>query len=260
MKKFGHIPWEQIGKTFSLLFLLLIACAVVPYGGVVNADANREFHSPAPSRSSVYLHLFDKYQQLKPQLPDMDLPIFMNAYLGYLNLKADGLAQSSVLTIVDLNKPSIQPRMWILEMESDSLILHTWAAHGIGSGVEHAEKFSNEYGSLQSSLGFYLTAEEYIGKNGRSLRLDGLDEGFNSNARKRAVVMHGADYVSAEVIARDGYLGNSEGCPAVERAVNDRVIDAVKGRSVLYISGPSNMYSSKWLDAERLLDASRLAP
>lgn len=248
------------GKMLSVFIFILLGLFSIPFGGTVNADSNNESNSSVIRKTRVYIQLFDKYQQLKPQLNGLDLPVFMNAYLGFLNLREEGLAQSSMLTIVDLKKPSHEPRMWVIDLEKDSLLIHTWAAHGVGSGLEKAEKFSNEYGSLQSSLGIYLTAEEYRGKNGRSLRLDGIDEGFNTNARKRAVVMHGADYVSQAVIDRDGYLGNSEGCPAVDHAVNDLIIDAVKGRSVLYISGPSDLYASKWLDAERLLHSGWFAP
>lgn len=248
------------GILLSVFAFVVFGLISFPFGGTVNADTTNESNSSVIRKSRVYIRLFDKYQHLKPQLSGLDLPVFMNAYLGFLNLREEGLAQSSMLTIVDLNKPSHEPRMWVIDLEKDSLLIHTWAAHGVGSGLEKAEKFSNEYGSLQSSLGFYLTAEEYRGKNGRSLRLDGLDEGFNTNARKRAVVMHGADYVSQAVINRDGYLGNSEGCPAVDHAVNDLIIDAVKGRSVLYISGPSDLYASKWLDAERLLHSGWFAP
>ncbi len=229
-----------------IIILMLVA------GFYVQAGEDPAGDTPAGKNSSLFLSIFDKYMQMQPALKDLDLPVFMNAYLGYLNLKAAGLAQSPILTIVDFKKPSTSPRMWILDLEKDSLLLHTWSAHGKGSGLEKAETFSNIPGSQQTSLGFYLTGEEYIGKNGRSLRIDGMDEGFNTNARKRHVVMHGADYVSMETIAAKGYLGNSEGCPAVSHEVNDQVIDWVKGRSVLFIAGNTEGYRSKWLETELL--------
>ncbi|WP_257670135.1 murein L,D-transpeptidase catalytic domain family protein [Parapedobacter tibetensis] len=180
----------------------------------------------------------------------LDSAVFYTAYTGYLNLKAKGRTTSPILTIVDFNLPSTTNRMWIIDADKDSLLLSTWSAHGKGSGTEMAAIFSNIPGSLQTSLGFYLTAEEYIGKNGRSLKLDGLDVGYNTNARKRYVVMHGADYVSQDTIDAYGHLGNSEGCPAVSHDVNHQVIDWVKGRSVLFIIGPSKDYHSVWLDEE----------
>lgn len=226
---------------------------ITPAGKKASESNELEGKTRRLSVSGLFLEIFDKYQQMQPALKEMDLPVFMNAYLGYLNLSASGLTESSILTIVDFKKPSTYPRMWILDLEKDSLLLHTWAAHGKGSGREMAETFSNTPESLQTSLGFYLTAEEYMGKNGRSLRLDGMDEGFNTNARKRHVVMHGADYVSLGAIAEYGFLGNSEGCPAVSREVNDQVIDWVKGRSVLFITGNTDAYQSQWLDPELFL-------
>lgn len=193
----------------------------------------------------------EQYHRARLEPSRLDTGVFTMAYTGYLNLRASGRTKSSILTIVDFNVPSTQHRMWIVDLAQDSLLLHTWSAHGEGSGRETATTFSNRPGSLQTSLGFYLTAEEYIGKNGRSLRLDGLDEGFNTNARRRYVVMHGAEYVSQDTIDALGYLGNSEGCPAVSHAVNHQVIDWVKGGSVLFITGPASAYHSVWLDREK---------
>lgn len=249
-----------------IIILLLVAGVYVQAGeekhGISSSThgvpgGNEPTPKPRPlSASGLFLEIFDKYQQMQPALRELDLPVFMNAYLGFLNLNVSGLAESPVLTIVDFKKPSTQPRMWILDLEKDSLLLHTWVAHGKGSGLEKAETFSNTPESLQTSLGFYLTAEEYIGKNGRSLRLDGLDEGFNTNARKRHVVLHGADYVSMDIIAEKGFLGNSEGCPAVSREVNDQVINWVRGRSVLFITGNAEGYHSQWLDPQLFLSLS----
>ncbi len=212
-------------------------------GSVVSAASAAEV-------DTFHAAVMNKYTQMGLANYNLDTSVFAMAYTGYLNLRAADQTSSSILTIVDFNVPSDQPRMWIVELAQDSLLLHTWSAHGEGSGREMATRFSNRPGSLQTSLGFYLTAEEYIGKNGRSLRLDGLDEGFNTNARRRYVVMHGADYVSQDTIDALGYLGNSEGCPAVSHAVNHQVIDWVKGKSVLFITGPDAGYHSVWLKRE----------
>lgn len=189
-----------------------------------------------------------KLQQLGSAGNGLDSLAFYLAYTGYLNLKAENRTKSNLLTIVDFNKPSTSPRMWVIDLEQDRVLINTWSAHGKGSGIVDAEEFSNIPGSHQTSLGFYLTAEEYIGANGRSLRLDGLDAEFNTNARRRYVVMHGADYVSQDTIDANGYLGNSEGCPAVSHEVNHQIIDWVKGGSVLFITGPSKNYYSKLIN------------
>ncbi len=200
-------------------------------------------------RQAVLRH----YRLAKLDKSGLDTAVFHQAYTGYLNLRAKAKTTSPILTIVDFNRPSTSNRMWVIDIDRDSLLLHTWSAHGKGSGKEMATTFSNMPGSLQTSLGFYLTAEEYIGKNGRSLKLDGLDSGFNTNARRRYVVMHGADYVSQDTIDAYGHLGNSEGCPAVSHDVNHQIIDWMKGKGVLFITGAAEGYHSRWLDEEAAL-------
>ncbi|HEY0245310.1 MAG TPA: murein L,D-transpeptidase catalytic domain family protein, partial [Mucilaginibacter sp.] len=132
------------------------------------------------------------------------------------------------------------------------LLLNTWVAHGQGSGDDMAKQFSDNNESHQSSLGFYLTDDVYMGKHGRSLRLDGLDEGFNRNARTRDIVVHAADYVGETAIEKMGRLGRSFGCPAVAPEVRDQVINTIKGKTVLFINGNDSNYSSKYLDESNL--------
>lgn len=140
--------------------------------------------------------------------------------------------QRSRLTIVDFSKPSTQERMFVFDMEEGKLLYATLCAHGRGSGENYATSFSNRPNSHQSSLGFYLTNETYNGSNGYSLRLDGLERGYNDQAR--AIVVHGATYVNDQIILQ-GRLGRSHGCPAVPRALARPIIDDIKGGSVLYI-------------------------
>jgi hypothetical protein len=127
-------------------------------------------------------------------------------------------------------------------------LFNTLVAHGQGSGMDMAEKFSNTPNSNQSSLGFYVANETYTGKHGMSLRLDGMDEGYNTNARSRAVVVHGADYVSQSFVNQHGRLGRSWGCPALPRELTSAIINTIKGKTLLYIEGPSDTYSSSHLD------------
>ena len=93
-----------------------------------------------------------------------------------------------------------------------------------------------------------MTAEVYKGKHGRSLRLDGMDEGYNSNARKRSIVVHGAPYVSQGTINELGRLGRSQGCPAVPAELSDKVINTIEGKTVIFINGTHQSYFSKYLD------------
>ena len=182
----------------------------------------------------------------------LDMAVFQKAVTGYFNLKAAGKVPqySSVITIVDLAKSSCAKRMWIVDLINKDLLVNTWVAHGNGSGDDIPYHFSNDRDSYASSLGFYVTDGVYNGKHGRSLKLDGMDAGFNDNARTRSIVIHGAKYVSPGTINVLGRLGHSEGCPAVSPKMVDKVINTIKGKSVLFINGNDYSYTSKYLDED----------
>lgn len=178
--------------------------------------------------------------------------VFRKAYVGFLNLKTIGkvASNSTVLSIVDFNLSSKLKRLWIVDIEKGQLLLNTWVSHGRGSGGDMATRFSNTNNSHQSSIGFYVTGEVYSGKHGRSLRLDGMDAGYNSKARERAIVIHGAKYVSEQTIKSLNRLGLSHGCPAVPLELSNQIIDLVKDKTVLFIHADVKSYQSKYLDEE----------
>lgn len=140
----------------------------------------------------------------------------------------------SRLAVIDYSLPSTDRRLWVFDMRDGSLLHHEYVAHGQGSGENYATAFSNKDGSHQTSLGLFRTAETYIGGNGYSLRLDGLERGVNDNARSRAIVIHGAAYVDPVRAAKQGRLGRSYGCPALRQQVARVVIDALKDRNLLF--------------------------
>jgi len=180
----------------------------------------------------------------------MDVNVFRKAVIGYYNFKHGGLLSpdKALITIVDFNRPSTEKRLWIIDLANKKLLFNTLVAHGQGSGDNLAKDFSNTANSNQSSLGFYIANETYSGKHGMSLRLDGMDEGFNTNARDRAVVVHGADYVSQAFVDQHGRLGRSWGCPAVPAELSASIINTIKGKTCLYIDGPAANYTSAYLD------------
>lgn len=143
-------------------------------------------------------------------------------------------ARSDLLTVIDYSLPSTEPRLWVLDLERGKVLFHELVAHGKGTGENYARHFSNLPNSLQTSLGLYLTGGTYEGGNGYSLKLHGLDEGLNDRAEARAIVMHGAWYVSPQQARSQGRLGRSWGCPALSTAMAPRVIDTIKGGSFLY--------------------------
>lgn len=180
------------------------------------------------------------------QAPEPDYGTFREALLGFLNIREkekEGI--KSILTLVDFNLPSDQKRFWVIDLNKRELLFHDYVAHGRNSGGLYARTFSNEENSLSSSLGFYLTAETYMGKYGLSLRLDGLEEGYNDQARERAVVLHGADYVSQAVVDAQGRLGRSYGCPAVPFENKDAIVEAIAERSVLFVNGSDGHYEQE---------------
>jgi hypothetical protein len=131
---------------------------------------------------------------------------------------ASAVAHRDRIGIVDFSKPSRDARLTILHLGSGQG-MSMLVAHGRGSDPEHSgwlNAFSNEPGSLATSRGAYVTAARYVGVHGDAQRLIGL-ESDNSNADPRAIVIHGADYVSDDLILSQGKLGRSEGCFALRR-------------------------------------------
>lgn len=162
--------------------------------------------------------------------------------LGYNYLKEQGKINNNKLTIVDFSISANQERFWVIDMDSREVIYHTLVSHGKNSGQEYASAFSNNDGSHMSSLGFYLTESIYDGKHKKSLRLDGLESGFNSNARQRGVVIHAADYVSHDYVRNNGRLGRSHGCPALPNHLNDEIVETIQNQSCLFLYYPDNDY------------------
>ncbi len=169
----------------------------------------------------------------------LDFEIFANALESLDEME---YGNEDIVTIIDFSKPSTEKRLFILDLRNQQVLYHTFVAHGKNTGANMATKFSNNKGSNQSSLGLYRTGESYQGKHGYSLRLDGLEKGFNDNARGRAVVMHSASYVSESFIKRHGRLGRSWGCPAVPVEISEEIIDLIKGGSCLYIYANDSNY------------------
>ncbi|HEY9170572.1 MAG TPA: murein L,D-transpeptidase catalytic domain family protein [Lutibacter sp.] len=164
---------------------------------------------------------------------------FTKAMEGYFELKEKGIIQKDILTLVDYSLSSNENRLWVIDLKNNIILFQSLVSHGRNSGNEYAANFSNKPESYKSSLGFYLTGETYYGKHGYSLRLDGLEKGVNSNARARAIVVHGADYVSENFVKQNGRLGRSLGCLALKQSLTKEVIDTIKDKSCLFVYYPS---------------------
>lgn len=187
--------------------------------------------------------LYNEIEAGQYTLPNLET--FKSAFEGYSQLENQGKVTNKVLTIVDFSFSSTKERMWVIDMECKKVVLQTLVSHGMNSGTEYAKSFSNQNESFKSSLGFFITGETYTGKHGLSLKLDGQEYGLNDNARSRSVVVHGADYVSKKFANKQGYIGRSQGCPAVSPEVAPTLINTIKNKSVLFIYHPTRMYVSK---------------
>lgn len=158
---------------------------------------------------------------------------------AHARVAAQGLTRRPILTVIDYSLRSREPRLWVLDLSEGRVLARELVAHGRGSGDDEARHFSNRPGSLQSSLGTFLTGSTYLGKHGRSLRLKGLDPGLNDRAEARAIVIHAAEYVSQGIVRQLGRLGRSQGCPALSPTAAPRVIDLIRDGTVVFSYHPS---------------------
>lgn len=177
-----------------------------------------------------------KYDHIDPQNIVADIPL--KRAIEYYDTYQSKLANKKYITVIDYTKHNSKKRMYVINMQSGA-VESMLVAHGRGSDPNHtgyAKKFSNTEGSKMTSLGFFITSGTYQGDNGYSMYLDGISPS-NSNARKRAIVVHGADYVSDTNVKQYGVIGRSYGCPALDRKLSKRIIDLIKGGSVIYSYG-----------------------
>lgn len=186
---------------------------------------------------------------------NLDYNVFRLGLIGYYSLNGEGrLNDKDLVTIIDFSKPSTEKRFYTIDLAKQEVKYHTYVAHGRNTGQNMAREFSNIPHSNQSSLGFYVTGETYVGSKGYSLRLDGMDKFFNDKIRSRAVVIHAAPYATESWIRKYGRLGRSQGCPALPPDLSKEVIDTIKGRTAIFTYFPDKQYlsASKYLKLDNL--------
>lgn len=226
------MPKMKIAALALFVFSLLIP-------GVINAAATTSFTSADFDRTEIGTIGTDVF--------DLALGAASCA------VKSGAVKNPGTLTVIDYSKPSSEQRLWVFDLKTKELLYQELVAHGQGSGANMATQFSNLDSSHQTSLGLFRTADTYVGKNGYSLRLDGLDRGFNDQARDRAIVMHGAPYVSEAFVKATGRLGRSWGCPAISELVARKMIDTVKGGGLVFAYYPD----AQWLKTSKYLGGCR---
>ena len=243
------------------VFRLVLAAAIIAVPATASLDrmAAAEVEpvvtvETVAATSAEASSVFDAAAWGDAQIGAVKTQVFALALQAAATAVERGDAKPSTLTVIDFSRPSTEKRLWVYDLRSRTMLFEELVSHGRNSGMNLATAFSNVADSNKSSLGLYRTAEAYIGKHGYSLRLDGLDRGFNDRARERAIVIHGADYVSAAITKAQGRLGRSLGCPAVRPEVSRELIDAVKGGGLVFAYYPD----PQWLQTSAYV--SRVAP
>nr|WP_039449840.1 murein L,D-transpeptidase catalytic domain family protein [Pedobacter glucosidilyticus] len=248
--------------TILLLFLAIFTLTNISWKSPVLKNKQVSILDTTLQRTSVdtvltYQNFLQAtYQKINLKAAGLSETVFEKAFTGFLNMQLANLLNrdKNILTVIDFDLPSTSKRMWIIDIKNQKLLLHSYVAHGRGSGDDKAVRFSNQAESHQSSLGFYVANETYFGKHGLSLKLDGLDKGINDLARARAIVVHGADYVSTDFIHKHGRLGRSHGCPAVPQELNQQVINLIKGKTCLFINAEAPNYTSTLLNYQAVVN------
>lgn len=242
----------RLKKVYVFFSSVLIFMLHLPFAFAKNNAFVPSAPTPAPTintenntlNSASSLNMI--YDSLKLNLKGLSENAFASAVKGFQYLKAKGrIINDNVITIADFTKPSCEKRLFVIDLKNCKILFNTYVAHGQNSGKMFANQFSNRPESFQSSLGFYKTSDTYIGKNGYSMHLEGLEQGINDLADERAIVMHGAPYVSEQWIRNTGCLGRSWGCPAVPENLNRPIIEKIKNGSCLFIYGKDNKYLNR---------------
>ena len=227
-------------SAYCLLFAMLSISWLPLQKHTTDLETGFSFPAPTNDKNEETTSLYDR---MDLQEKGLSLQAFEYAYRGYRQLlERKIISKEDYLTICDFSQSSRRKRLYLVDMVNNKVILNTYVAHGRNSGGEFATRFSNRSKSLQSSLGFYVTQNTYYGEHGLSLRVAGLEKGYNDKALQRNIVIHGADYIGDKRLGRSNYMGRSYGCPAIPRKECNQVINMIKDGSCIFIYHPSKNY------------------
>jgi hypothetical protein len=183
------------------------------------------------------------YDSMKLDESGLNQKAFEYAWRGYHNLLKNGiLKKTDVLTVCDFTQSSANKRLYVIDVAHRKLLFNTYVSHGMNSGVDYATTFSNKANSFKSSLGFFVTSKTYFGRNGLSLKVKGLEKGYNDLAAKRHIVLHGSDYITPQYLKDNGEMGRSLGCAAMPNVMSPKIIKTIKNGSCLFIYHPTVKY------------------
>ncbi len=237
MQKLQIRKWSRGALAVSCMLIYMSFAFVNPEAA--STPATETVAKPAMDEKAAL------YENLELGALGLSRKAFDYALTGFHKLLDEGKIQKdNILSILDFSLPSGKKRLFVIDLASGELVFHTYAAHGKKSGTTVATEFSNKMNSNKSSLGFYVTGDTYKGKHGTSLRLEGEEKGINDNALARGIVMHSASYVDESIIAQQGFIGRSQGCPALPANIYKDVIEKIKNGSCLFIYSPDKYYTS----------------
>jgi hypothetical protein len=221
---------------FALLSLSWLPLQELPAGEDAVLAGSVPKSAPAED-----IHLL--YTSLHLRQKGLSKKAFDYACKGYrVLLKKKLIKKQAYLAICDFSQSSNNKRLYLLDIVNRQVLLNTYVAHGRNSGGEYATRFSNRPESLQSSLGFYVTQHTYYGEHGLSLKVKGIEKGFNDKASRRSIVVHGAEYIGNEWLEQNNYMGRSYGCPAIPKEESNTLINTIKNGNCLFIYHPTKNY------------------
>jgi len=229
---------KLVKKSVWAIFAIILMAALFSFGETKSVETRPLAALNKISADKSYL-----YDSLHLSTSGLSKEAFSYGIKGYIYLLSLGkIKNDGTISIIDFSLPSYVKRLFVIDVKKGKILFNTYVSHGRNSGKEMANDFSNEPESLKSSLGFYVTSETYNGKHGYSLRLEGEEPGINDNAFGRGIVMHSAPYVNEDLIHKQGYIGRSEGCPAVPQKFYKPIIEKIKNGSCLFMYSPDNDY------------------
>lgn len=224
---------------WCVLVAFVLPVSVLRAGGPVKTKSSAKAIAFAAEASALY-------QQFDLQEAGLTKKAFEYALKGYYYLlDHHWLNKTNIISICDLSQSSRNKRLYVLDLDQKKVLVNTYVAHGRNSGQEFARTFSNNPSSHKSSLGFYITQGTYYGNNGLSLKIRGMERGFNDRAGGRNIVVHGSQYVGPDFLEMNQFCGRSYGCPAVPADEIETIIDLIKEGSVLFIYHPTKKYITK---------------
>jgi hypothetical protein len=230
-----HIRVSPVRTVFMAALLSLLPSAITATASARStADTSAVNHTA--TNNSVSFSSADFESASRGRIEHSVLDLALNA--ATCAVRSGAVNSPRTLTVIDYSRPSSEKRMWVYDLQTKSLIYEELVAHGQGSGGNVPNAFSNEAETHRTSLGLFSTDTTYVGKNGYSLRLNGLDAGLNDRARDRAIVIHGAPYVSESFVQANGRLGRSWGCPAIRPEIAREMIDRIKGGGLVFAYYP----------------------